>query len=162
MQHIENKWFKKPNNCPDLNTSLSSNHLSLSSFWGLFLIAGIASFLALLIFVANFLYEHKHTLFDDSENSFRGKLKFLVRNFDEKDIKSHMFKENAVHNVSSPITQGSSSPLTDQSTPLPRSPEQYRELELRRVSSISSGELFTTQSEQVEDEESAIIQCEGE
>ncbi|EFH39311.1 predicted protein [Arabidopsis lyrata subsp. lyrata] len=155
MQHIENKWFKKQSNCPDLNTTLSSNHLSLSSFWGLFLIAGIASLLALLIFLANFLYEHKHTLFDDSENSFRGKLKFLVRIFDEKDIKSHMFKVNAVHNVSSPITHGSSSPLTDHSTPLPRSPAQNRDqFEPRRLSSISSGELFT---EQVEDEESAII-----
>nr|ABW74563.1 glutamate receptor 2 [Boechera divaricarpa] len=156
MQHIENKWFKLQSNCPDLNTTLSSNHLSLSSFSGLFLIAGIASFLALLIFVANFLYEHKHTLFDDSENSFRRKLKFLFRIFDEKDTKSHMFKENAVHNVSSPITQGSSNPSTHQTTPLARSPSQNREFEPRRVPSIPNGELFTLESQQVEDEESTI------
>ena len=156
MQHIENKWFKKPNNCPDLNTSLSSNHLSLSSFWGLFLIAGIASFLALLIFVANFLYEHKHTLFDDSENSFRGKLKFLVRNFDEKDIKSHTFKSSAVHHVSSPMTQYIPSPSTLQIAPRPHSPSQDRAFELRRVSFTPNEERLTTQTIHFEDEESDI------
>ncbi|XP_010558879.1 PREDICTED: glutamate receptor 2.7-like [Tarenaya hassleriana] len=52
MRQIENKWFKKQSNCPDPNTSLSSNRLSLRSFWGLFLIAGAASFLALFIFLA--------------------------------------------------------------------------------------------------------------
>ncbi|XP_019101453.1 PREDICTED: glutamate receptor 2.7-like isoform X1 [Camelina sativa] len=157
MQNIENKWFKKQSdNCPDPKNDLSSNSLSVSSFWGLFLIAGIASFLALLIFVVTFLYEHKLTLFADSEHSFPRKLKSLVRIFDEKDIKSHTFKENAVHNVSSPITQGSSTPLTDQGTPLPRSSSQNREFESRSVPSIPNGELFTLQSKQVEDEESTI------
>ncbi|EOA26530.1 hypothetical protein CARUB_v10022586mg [Capsella rubella] len=152
MQHIENKWFKKQSNCPDPNTDLSSKSLSLSSLWGLFLIAGITSFLALLIFLATFLYEHKHTLFDDSEHSFRRKFKSLVRVFDEKDIKSHTFKENAIHNVSSPITQGSSYPSTNRSTPFPQSPTQTREFESIRVPSIMNGELFTVQLEQFEDE----------
>ncbi|KAF3560435.1 hypothetical protein F2Q69_00016894 [Brassica cretica] len=44
----------KPSDCPDPDTAdLSSNRLSVSSFWGLFLIAGVASFLALLVGVEN-------------------------------------------------------------------------------------------------------------
>lgn len=73
-----------------------------------------------------------------------------------------MFKESAVHNVSSPITQGTPSPSTEQSTPFPRSPSQNRGLELRRVSSVLSGELSIPQPVQDENEESNHIQCEGE
>ncbi|KFK24274.1 hypothetical protein AALP_AAs46602U000200 [Arabis alpina] len=69
MQEIQNRWFKDQSQCPDQKTPHSSYRLSLSSFWGLFLIAGIASFLAFLVFVALFLYEHRHMLCDDSEDS---------------------------------------------------------------------------------------------
>ncbi|MCI16256.1 glutamate receptor 3.2, partial [Trifolium medium] len=51
MRTIEKAWFKEAI-CLDSNTEISSNNnLGLESFWGLFLIAGIASLLALLIFV---------------------------------------------------------------------------------------------------------------
>ncbi|ESQ51410.1 hypothetical protein EUTSA_v10016191mg [Eutrema salsugineum] len=163
MQHIEDKWFKRNSDCPDPNTSLSSNHLSLSNLWGLFLIAGLASTLALLIFVANFLYEHRHTLFQDSGNSIWRRSMSLLRIFDEKDISSHTFKNNVVHNVSSPITQGTPSPSTMQITPSgpsPLSQSQNKEFELRRVSFNPSGELIHRQPEQDKDEESDI-HCEG-
>nr|ABW74562.1 glutamate receptor 1 [Boechera divaricarpa] len=152
MKPIENKWFGNQSNCPDPDTTLSSHGLTLSSFWGLFLIAGLASFLALLVFVANFLYEHRHTLFGDSEISFSKKLTFLLRNFDEKDRKSHMFKESAVHNWSSPITQCTPRPSTVQMTPWPRSPAQNMQFESRCVSFVQSEEFFTPQLEQDEDE----------
>ncbi|CAF1863903.1 unnamed protein product [Brassica napus] len=131
MSLIENKWFNRlslASDCPGPDTAdLSSNHLTLSSFWGLFLIAGVASFLALLIFVALFLYEHRHTLCRESEGSIWRKLNSLFIIFDAKDIKSHTFKSSAVHNVSSPITPCTASPSNVQIRPLQRSMSLSRE-----------------------------------
>ncbi|KAL1217173.1 Glutamate receptor 2.8 [Cardamine amara subsp. amara] len=156
MQHIESKWFMKQNDCPDPKTALSSNRLSITSFWGLFLIAGIASFLSLLVFVAQFLYEHRHTLCDHSEDSMRRRLAFLFRIFDEKDTSSHTFKNSAVHNVGSPMTHFTPSPSTVQITPWPQSALQNREFELRRVSFTPTEESFTRQSTHHEDGEHDI------
>ncbi|KAL1217172.1 Glutamate receptor 2.9 [Cardamine amara subsp. amara] len=158
MKGIENKWFPEKKDCHDPNNALLSNRLSLRSFRGLFLIAGIASFLALLVFVALFLYEQRHILCDDSEDSLWRKLKFLFRIFDEKDQKSHTFKNSAVHNVSSPMTHCIPSPSTLQIRPLPQSPLQTSEIELRRVSFTPSDERFTTQPIHYEVEES-VIEC---
>ncbi|AEC08211.1 Receptor ligand binding region [Arabidopsis thaliana x Arabidopsis arenosa] len=144
-QQIEDRWFPKKNDCPDPMTALSSNRLNLSSFLGLFLIAGTAISFSLLVFVALFLYEHRHTLGDDSEDSLWRKLKFLFKIFDEKDMNSHTFKNSAIHNISSPMTHKTPSPSTVQITPWPQSPSQNREFELRRVSFSPSEERFTTQ-----------------
>ncbi|XP_018483109.2 glutamate receptor 2.8 [Raphanus sativus] len=138
MSLIENKWFNRlglASDCPGQDTAdLSSNRLTLSSFWGLFLIAGVASFLALLVFVALFLYEHRHTLCSNSEGSIWRKLKSLFIIFDAKDIKSHTFKSSTVHNVSSPITPCTPSPSNVQIRPLQRSMSlNTREFELRRA-----------------------------
>ncbi|CAN7018334.1 unnamed protein product [Brassica oleracea var. botrytis] len=149
MSLIENKWFNRLNlasDCPDQATAdLSSNRLSVSSFWGLFLIAGVASFLALLVFVALFLYEHRHTLCSKSEGSIWRKLKSLFRIFNEKDTRSHTFKSSAVHNASSPITPCTPSPSNVQIRPLPRSMSLNREFELRRACFSMSEERFRTQ-----------------
>ncbi|KAF3575505.1 hypothetical protein DY000_02034709 [Brassica cretica] len=153
MQQIENKWFSKKSNCSDPTLIPSHNRLSVSSFWGLFLIVGVTSLLALLVFVAFFFYEHRHTLYEDSEISFWRKLTILVRSFDEKDIKSHMFKDSAVHNVSSPSTQCTPRSSTMQNIPWPQNPSENMEFELRRVSLVPSEEFFTPQLEQDEDEE---------
>ncbi|PPD87174.1 hypothetical protein GOBAR_DD15879 [Gossypium barbadense] len=53
MQKIHNKWFNNAT-CPDFDPTVSSNSLGLESFWGLFLIAGVASISALIIFAAMF------------------------------------------------------------------------------------------------------------
>ncbi|KAL6295917.1 hypothetical protein ACE6H2_004059 [Prunus campanulata] len=69
---IEKKWFKEGRNCQDLNSpKVSSNSLGLESFWVLFLISGVASILALIIFIASFIYRHGHILMHpaDSEAS---------------------------------------------------------------------------------------------
>ncbi|TXG62332.1 hypothetical protein EZV62_013695 [Acer yangbiense] len=51
MKEIEDAYFKKLASCPESSTLVSSNSLGLNSFWGLFLIAGIAAILALIIFM---------------------------------------------------------------------------------------------------------------
>ena len=80
MKPIEDAWFGKKGSCPDSSTSVSSNILSLKSFWGLFLIAGLAAFLALVIFIAMFVYRERRDLrpsdptastWDRTKNFFR-------------------------------------------------------------------------------------------
>lgn len=90
---IEDRWFKKQN-CVDPNSLVSSNSLSLESFWGLFLIAGVASTLALLIFAAMFLYEHKDIFKQlDPEASLWKRFLIMLRIYDNKDLKSFTFKK---------------------------------------------------------------------
>ncbi|KAE8673838.1 putative Glutamate receptor [Hibiscus syriacus] len=68
--------------------------LGLESFWGLFLIAGLESISALVIFAAMFLYEQRHVLFElPSEASIWRRVRFMSRIFDEKDMSSHTFKK---------------------------------------------------------------------
>ncbi|CAK7354074.1 unnamed protein product [Dovyalis caffra] len=93
MKEIEDAWFGKKSRCLDSDTSVSSNSLSLKSFWGLFLITGVASFLALMIFIAIFVNEHRTVLLQpsDSEASTWTRILDLFRIFIQKDLKSHAF-----------------------------------------------------------------------
>ncbi|XP_010530328.1 PREDICTED: glutamate receptor 3.3 [Tarenaya hassleriana] len=54
LQRIHDKWLMK-NACTLDNAELESDRLHLKSFWGLFLICGIACLLALLIYFASIL-----------------------------------------------------------------------------------------------------------
>ncbi|KAJ0031594.1 hypothetical protein Pint_12582 [Pistacia integerrima] len=93
MNEIEDAWFKK-NSCPDPSTLVSSHSLGLNSFWGLFLIAGIASILALIIFMAIFVYEHREVLKkSDPRSSLWSRIRTLLRIFVSKDLSAHTFKE---------------------------------------------------------------------
>ncbi|CAL5439823.1 unnamed protein product [Camellia sinensis] len=59
MSEIEKTWFGPNNSCPDSSSMVSSTSLSVGSFWGLFLIVGVASSFALIIFMAMLAYEHR-------------------------------------------------------------------------------------------------------
>ena len=91
MVEIEKARFGQTS-CPDTSTPLSSNSLTLESFWGLFLIAGIASFSALLIFTIVFVHKNKKILRD--KTSIWIKIKELAREFDKKDDSSHTCRED--------------------------------------------------------------------
>lgn len=96
MMKIGSKWFSQESNCEDNTRTprISSNSLGLESFWGLFLIAGAAAILALIIFVASFLYKHRHVLEQpDSRTSSRWRrVRAMIQIFNEKDLNSHTFK----------------------------------------------------------------------
>lgn len=95
MTNIEDKWIKKDNSCKDLSTgNFSSSRLGLESFWGLFLIAGIASIFSLVTFVTSFLYEHKHVLMppDDSGTSKWKRIRAMFEIFNQKQLDSHAFR----------------------------------------------------------------------
>ncbi|XP_054796823.1 glutamate receptor 2.9-like [Prosopis cineraria] len=92
MKRLESEWFNG-NNCPDSKALVSSTSLGLESFWGLFLIAGLASILALIIFAVTFLYQNRNiwSLYNPGASIWT-RIKMLVRIFDQRDESSHTFK----------------------------------------------------------------------
>ncbi|KAL9442814.1 hypothetical protein AB3S75_016222 [Citrus x aurantiifolia] len=92
MKKIEEAWFKKDSSCPDASTTVSSRSLGLNSFWGLFLIAGIAAILALIIFLAVFVHQHRNVL-KDSESSLLSRIRIFLSIFVSRDLSAHTFKE---------------------------------------------------------------------
>ncbi|XP_004292140.1 PREDICTED: glutamate receptor 2.8-like [Fragaria vesca subsp. vesca] len=109
--NIGNKWFKKEeSNCQDSSTqSVSSNSLGLASFWGLFLIAGLASIVALIIFIASFLHKHKTMIPSDSGASRWRRWQIMFEIFNQKDLDSHTFKTSQERDsVQSPVNYNSS------------------------------------------------------
>eukprot|EP00253_Pinus_taeda_P033031 PITA_33031 len=57
MQQIQAKWLNSTA-CTDSGAKVDSNRLSMESFWGLYLITGSASVIALVIFLSMLLYEY--------------------------------------------------------------------------------------------------------
>ncbi|XP_073262469.1 glutamate receptor 2.8-like [Populus alba] len=94
MKQIEDAWFGKKGSCPDSSTSVSSNTLSLKSFWGLFLIAGLAAFLALVIFIAMFVYRERRDLRpSDPTASTWDRTKNFFRIFIQRDSTSQISRQ---------------------------------------------------------------------
>ena len=95
MKQIERTWLQNHSSCPDPSNSFSSNSLGLDSFWGLFLIAGVASISALLIFAITFLYEHRHDWLSNinPNASTWARIGVLLSIFDQRDLSSHTFKK---------------------------------------------------------------------
>ncbi|GJS00397.1 glutamate receptor 2.8-like protein [Tanacetum coccineum] len=86
MMNISKQWFGEADNCiQQREARMSSDRLSLDSFKGLFLIAGLSSTSALVIFIFKFLYKNKELLV--SHGSVSQKLAAIVTTFDE-------FKDN--------------------------------------------------------------------
>jgi len=113
MTKIESAWFGKQSNCPDSSTSVTSNSLSLKSFWGLFLIAGVASLLALIIFMVMFVYKERKVLRPlNSTISIRSKVRNFFRIFIQRDLKSHTFRKSGLNdrNGTSLPSMGAPSP----------------------------------------------------
>lgn len=93
MIEIEKTWFRDETKCPDSSALFSSNSLGLESFWGLFLIVGIAAVSAFIIYVIKFLYQNWHVKDQcDPESTTRSKTLELLRRFNNKDLSSHTFK----------------------------------------------------------------------
>ncbi|XP_050364096.1 glutamate receptor 2.8-like [Argentina anserina] len=84
---IEAKWIKKQSNCQNAGSgNVSGNSLGLESFWGLFLVAGVTSVVALIIFFTSFLYKHKHVWMSlDSSTSIWERIRAVCELFDDRD-----------------------------------------------------------------------------
>ncbi|GKV26088.1 hypothetical protein SLEP1_g35441 [Rubroshorea leprosula] len=100
---IQNAW-KKQTNCPDSSTLDSTNSLSLGSFWGLFLVAGLTGVLALVYSAAEFLYEQRDVLRKcDPRISIWNRILQVLRNFDHRDLTSHTFGQRGLREEDSNI-----------------------------------------------------------
>jgi ionotropic glutamate receptor len=118
MKEIEKAWLGKETNCPDSNTQVSSNSLSLASFWGLFLIAGVASLLALIVSLGMFLYNERCQILMrfDTKGSLGRRIRHTLRIFDRKDLSSHTFRRRALgdrNGIDSVHVIGASEPSPD-------------------------------------------------
>ncbi|KAJ6924983.1 hypothetical protein NC652_018059 [Populus alba x Populus x berolinensis] len=95
MKQIEGAWFGKKSTCPESGSSISSNSLSLKSFWGLFLIAGLAALLALIIFIVSFVYRERNVLrSSDSTASIWSRIKNFFRIFIQRDSTSSTLRQS--------------------------------------------------------------------
>ncbi|KAK4854051.1 hypothetical protein QYF36_018252 [Acer negundo] len=138
MKEIEDAYFKKHASCPDSSTLDSSNSLGLNSFWGLFLIAGIAAILALIIFMVIFVYEHRNVLKkSDPRTSIWTRIRVLSRIFISRDLSAHTFKDKSGIGVTdhepSPIigvTDHELSPITHHYTASPSSYSHHTDFAL--------------------------------
>ncbi|CAK9163335.1 unnamed protein product [Ilex paraguariensis] len=98
---LERKWLGQETSCAGSTTSLSFNSLGLESFWGLFLIVGVTSGLALAIFMITFIHEHWDTIrCCDPNSSIWKTLVMFARAFDQKDLSSHIFLRREVRDRS--------------------------------------------------------------
>ncbi|KAG6672227.1 hypothetical protein I3842_16G047000 [Carya illinoinensis] len=97
MKEIESAWLEKQTNCEDSDAQVSSESLGLSSFWGLFLIAGIASLSALIFSVSMFFYKETQHIFKPfgPGDSILGRIRLILRTFLERDLRSHTFRKKA-------------------------------------------------------------------
>ncbi|XP_073265988.1 glutamate receptor 2.8-like [Populus alba] len=95
MKQIEGAWFGEKSTCPEAGSSISSNSLSLKSFWGLFLIAGLAALLALIIFIVSFVYRERNVLrSSDSTASIWSRIEIFFRIFIQRDSTSSNFRQS--------------------------------------------------------------------
>ncbi|XVF48220.1 hypothetical protein PTKIN_Ptkin03bG0172400 [Pterospermum kingtungense] len=111
----------------DTNTLVSSDCLGVESFRGLFLIAGIASISALIIFAAMFLYEQRHVLLRfDSETPMWRRVRTMSRIFDQRDLRSHTFRKSELGNRSGNVSVQSIGGVGESpNTNCPPSPSSY-------------------------------------
>ena len=95
MTKFEKVWFGQNLSYLGLNSSLSSDSMGVDSFWGLFLIAGVASFVALVACITTFLYENRNALINlNPPSSLWRKIKAMATRFDDKDPRSHTFRKS--------------------------------------------------------------------
>ncbi|PIN03072.1 Glutamate-gated kainate-type ion channel receptor subunit GluR5 [Handroanthus impetiginosus] len=98
MLEIERKWLGDKTECPDSSNLLSPKNLGLASFWGLFLIVGIAGIAAFIIDLIRFLRENWSVIErSDPEFTIWNKTLELLQRFNNKDLKSPTFKN--IHNL---------------------------------------------------------------
>lgn len=93
MVAIERKWFGDMTSCPSDNSKLSSSSLNFRSFGGLFLITGVVSVLALILFFTIYVYQNWNELRTvATESSVWTRTGAWIKHFDQRDLNSHTFR----------------------------------------------------------------------
>lgn len=106
MQEIRKKWFCKSGICPtERRRDPDPNQLHLSSFWGLYLLCGVASIVALVVFLSRAVGQYVRykkrqmeaastTIPDSSKNKF---FQVIFSFFDFIDEKEEAIKRFFIH-----------------------------------------------------------------
>ncbi|MCD7470993.1 hypothetical protein HAX54_011250 [Datura stramonium] len=103
MNNIIQKWFGNETDCPEQDgMAITSDSLTLESFKGLFIIAGVSAGSALLLFFLSFLYQNREILATD--NSIGKKLSAIAKAFDEEKDNSSSKSEKPEANESQTAT----------------------------------------------------------
>lgn len=68
LQKIRNKWLTHADCLAQVN-EIDENHLSLKSFWGLFLICGIVCFISLVVFFCNIICQYRRFTPEDGKEA---------------------------------------------------------------------------------------------
>ncbi|KAH0660668.1 hypothetical protein KY289_029416 [Solanum tuberosum] len=99
MNNIIQKWFGNETDCPKQDGMAIASSLTLDSFKGLFLIAGVSAGSALLVFFVIFLYQNREILATD--DSIGKKLCAIAKVFDlKRDDSNSMSKKPSEGNES--------------------------------------------------------------
>ncbi|GAB2273571.1 hypothetical protein Dimus_008360, partial [Dionaea muscipula] len=130
MVRIEKKWIAQQDSCLDsssIATTMSS--LGSDSFWGLFLVVGTVSVLAICIFVGMFLHEQRH-IWMRGDAPFWTKFQVLARILNQRDTKFHtcrkaQLQQSANGSTLSVQTYGAGAIDTAPNTDSPPSPSNY-------------------------------------
>ncbi|WJX42369.1 hypothetical protein P8452_29613 [Trifolium repens] len=86
LQRIHDKWMTR-STCSLDNTEIESDRLQLKSFWGLFIICGMACFIALVIHFLQILLQLRHSGTSESASNV-GPIKRFLSLIDEKESPS--------------------------------------------------------------------------
>lgn len=132
LQRIHDKWLMK-SSCSLQNAEIESDRLHLSSFWGLFLICGVACFIALLIYFLQIMHQLCKSAPSDSISSEQriAHSRHLQRFFSLMDE-----KEDLTKNKSKRMKMEGPSFHNDRDEELGRSSKR-RETDLAKGSSIN-------------------------
>ncbi|KAJ0985044.1 hypothetical protein J5N97_003400 [Dioscorea zingiberensis] len=138
MTDIERRWFGDQTNCLKQGSKLSSNSLNFRSFWGLFLITGIASLVAFCIYWIIFFHKNRNQLMSEigPGHSLPWRLQSIGWLFDQKDLSSHTFRNAEVKDGS---TRGTNN--------CPQSPLSYSTADTFGGGTPTTDELATPNSE---------------
>ncbi|KAF9587793.1 hypothetical protein IFM89_005668 [Coptis chinensis] len=79
LQKIHDKWLSRTLCSSQANDEVDSSRLSLKSFWGLFLISGLACFIALLVFFYRVLCQFRRYSSDGEEEAEIGRVESTSR-----------------------------------------------------------------------------------
>lgn len=83
LQRIHDKWMTR-STCSLDNAEINSDRLQLKSFWGLFLICGMACFIALLIYFLQIMFLLWHSAPSESASNV-GPIQRFLSLIDEKE-----------------------------------------------------------------------------
>ncbi|XP_059640870.1 glutamate receptor 2.7-like isoform X2 [Cornus florida] len=111
MARLARKWLGDEADCAEQDgTIVTSDSLTLDSFRGLFLIAGVSSSFALIMYFFIFLHENKDIL--TSNESIWQKLTAIAKIFDEeKENSSDASKKTSTNNEGPAMDSGNAVPL---------------------------------------------------